>query len=283
MTMTEGPSGGVLVFGASSQIGDPLLPLLSGAGYQVRAISRTPAANRAGVRWEQGDFAQVTSAPAQVVSLGPLIDFAHWFEQTEGIDRVVAVGSVSLRHKRASSAPEERAVAAALQDGEQRLIRHAEKQGTRLTLLRPCLLYGAGRDHTVAPAMRFARDRGWLPLPMPAAGLRQPLHVADLAIAIKQCLGGAAVGQTLELGGAEKLSFEQLLRRIADCVPHCRIRRLPIQPLSWASALASPFSLRARRLHRALARAHVDQLADDSCARQSLDWHPRPFVPAAAD
>lgn len=278
--MTNQASSEVLVFGASSQIGDPLLPLLSAKGHRLIALSRAPAANRPGVRWQRGGFDEIARPPARVISLGPLNDFARWFDQVEGVQRVIAVGSVSLRHKRASGVAEERAVASVLVQAEERLQRRAQATGAELTLLRPCLLYGANRDHTVSPALRFAQHRGWLPIPMPASGLRQPLHVADLADAIRQCLDGAAIGLTLELGGAERLSFAQMLQRIAEAVPDCRLRRLPIRPLSWASGVAAPWSTMARRVHRALARANVDQVADETLTRACLSWQPRPFRPA---
>ncbi len=270
----------VLIFGASSQIGDALLPLLGSAGHRVRAISRNPPANRKGLRWVRGDFSSTRDSPPRVLSLGPLADFASWLENVDEIERVIAVGSVSLRHKSRSTAVEERAVAALLADAEDRIKTRCSQLNAQLTLLRPCMLYGAGRDQTVAPALRFAQDQGWLPLPSPAGGLRQPLHVADLAEALRQCLQGAAQGETLELGGAERLRFDQLLRRIVDCVPDCRPRPLPLQALRWGSALVAPWSARLRRINRALNRANIDQLPDETLTRQCLDWRPRTFNPA---
>lgn len=270
----------VLIFGASSQIGDALLPLLGSANHLVRAISRNPPADRSGLRWVRGDFSSTKASPPRVISLGPLADFASWLESADGINRVIAVGSVSLRHKSGSSAAEERAVAALLADAEERIKRRCSQLNAQLTLLRPCMLYGAGRDRTVAPALRFAQDRGWLPLPSPAAGLRQPLHLADLAEALRQCLQGAAQGETLELGGAERLRFDQLLRRIVDCVPDCRPRPLPLQALRWTSALAAPWSAPIRRINRALNRANIDQLPDETLTHRCLDWQPRAFNPA---
>ncbi len=269
----------ILVFGASSQIGDALLPLLSATKQPVQAISRGHHAAHSSVRWVRGDFASTQLSPPKVISLGPLADFANWLESARSIERVIAVGSVSLRHKSGSTAAEERAVAALLAEAEQRIEQRCLELNAQLTILRPCMLYGVGRDHTVAPARRFAQNRGWLPLPVPAGGLRQPLHVADLAEAVRQCLEGAAIGETLELGGAERLRFDQLLRSIAASVPNCRPRPLPLQAMRLGCALLAPWVPRIRRLHRALNRANVDQLPDETLTRQCLDWRPRPFNP----
>ena len=269
----------VLVFGASSQIGDALLPMLGRTGIGLRAISRNPPANRPGLRWVRGGFDDIGDPPKTVISLGPLADFSRWLGQVGGVHRIIAVGSVSLRHKSDSGAAEERTVAAQLAEAEQLIAERSKQMDAQLTLLRPCMLYGAGRDHTVAPALRFALDRQWLPIPSPAGGLRQPLHVADLADAISQCLNGAGVGQTLELGGAERLRFDQLLSRIAEAVPNCQARRLPISAVRWASAIAAPWSGKLRRINRALNRANVDQLPDETLTRQHLDWRPRQFEP----
>ena len=46
------------------------------------------------------------------------------------------------------------------------------------TIFRPTLIYGTGRDRSLAPIARFARRWRVLPLPVGARGLRQPVHAA---------------------------------------------------------------------------------------------------------
>ena len=47
-----------LVFGASGQIGAPLLERLGDAGWRVLAVSREARSDAPGRHWLQGDFAQ---------------------------------------------------------------------------------------------------------------------------------------------------------------------------------------------------------------------------------
>lgn len=272
-----------LLFGASSQVGEALLPRLLAAGCRPRAVSRQPPPHQHdGIDWERGCFGSIRQAAPAVLGLGPLLPFAVWLEsQPVGtIRRVIAVSSLSLRHKRHSAAPAERRVAELLAEGEARLRNAAERLDADWTVLRPALLYGLGRDQTVARALAFGRHRGWLPLPLPATGLRQPLHLDDFGAAITQCLDGAGRGMTLELGGGEQLSLAHLLERVAQALPGCRLLRLPATPLRWGAAALAPVAPGARALHAILDRAGQDQLPDEGLTRSVLEWRPRPFEPA---
>jgi nucleoside-diphosphate-sugar epimerase len=271
-----------LLFGASSQVGEALLPQLVEAGHQPRAVSRQPARQPIeGVDWELGCFGSTRLPAPAVLCVGPLLPFAVWLEdQPIGlIERIIAVSSLSLRHKRDAADAAERRTAALLAEGEARLCAAADRLGADWSLLRPAMLYGKGRDGTVARALDFGRRHGWLPLPVPASGLRQPLHLDDFADAIVQCLHGAASRSTLELGGGERLTLRELLERVAQALPGCRLLRLPAMPLRWASAALAPLASRARELHAVLDRAGKDQLPDEELARRLLDWRPRRFKP----
>ena len=72
-----------LVFGASGQIGAPLLERLGDAGWRVLAVSREARSDAPGRHWLQGDFARMPALPAAVdavFSCGPLDLFARWYE-----------------------------------------------------------------------------------------------------------------------------------------------------------------------------------------------------------
>ena len=70
-----------LVFGASGQVGAPLLERLNHAGWRVYAVSRQPHSDAPGRHWLRGDFASVHGLPDAVdaiFSCGPLDLFARW-------------------------------------------------------------------------------------------------------------------------------------------------------------------------------------------------------------
>ncbi len=70
-----------LVFGASGQIGLPLLDRLRDDGWRVNAVSRTARAEQPGLAWLRGDLAHAEGMPRHahaIFSCGPLDLFADW-------------------------------------------------------------------------------------------------------------------------------------------------------------------------------------------------------------
>lgn len=142
-----------LVFGASGQIGLPLLDRLGDAGWRVHAVSRQARSDTPGRHWLQGDFAHVPVLLRDVdaiFSCGPLDLFARWYAASDiAAPRVVAFGSTSATSKHASEDDGERDVARRLLGAEAAVFEASEQRGAGATMLRPTLVYGAGRDATL--------------------------------------------------------------------------------------------------------------------------------------
>ncbi len=174
-----------LVFGASGQIGIPLLQRLQAAGWQVLAVSRRVHADTPGLHWLHGDLACVDGLPGAVdaiFSCGPLDQFARWHAAaTLRAPRVLAFGSTSASSKQDSGDAGERDLASRLLDAEALLFATGKQRGVAVTVLRPTLVYGAGRDQTLTRIAELAQRYGRFVLPRNADGLRQPVHVDDLA------------------------------------------------------------------------------------------------------
>jgi nucleoside-diphosphate-sugar epimerase len=276
----------VLIFGASGAVGRFLAPQLALFGARVLAVSRDPPQqdDRANVRWIRGDLFDATLEIADavdiVVSLGPLDAFARWYERRApaGARRVVALSSMSAESKRVSPDRAERELAERLRDAEARLARAARARGAAWTILRPTLIYGDGRDRSLAPIARLARRWRVLPIPAGAAGLRQPVHAADLAGAVLAAIDcTAAAGRTYPVGGGERLRFDELLGRLRAAVP--------------GFVLAVPVPLFALRLwgrlrrgagaagfgDAALRRLREPLVADNAAAERDLGYAPRAF------
>ena len=287
------PAGGndapcALVFGGSGQIGRALLSRLPAAGWEVLALSRHPRPGLDGVRWQRGELAGTGPLPARVdaiFSCGPLDGFAQWFERAApGCARVVAFGSTSVEVKRESADPAERDVAARLRAAEDRLFAAAAARGAAATLLRPTLVYGAGRDATLTRIASLAQRLHGFALPRDARGLRQPVHVDDLAQAALACLDApAAPGRAYALPGGETLAYREMVARVLAALPaRPRLWLLP-SPLFRAllvparlAGLASDFG------DAALARMRQDLVFDAGPARRDLGYAPRAFAPTAA-
>lgn len=276
-----------LVFGGSGQIGRPLVERLRGRGWQVLAVSRHKRAHADGLRWLRGDFNAMPALPGQVeaiISCGPLDRFARWYAQAEvAAPRVVAFGSTSLDAKRASADPYERDLVARLQQGERDVLAAAGARGAAATLLRPTLVYGAGRDASLTRIAQLAGRWHRFPLPRGADGLRQPVHVEDLADAAIACLGSSAShGQAYALPGGETLAYREMVARVlASLQPPARLVELPA-PLFALALRVAQLTGRARGLGgAAVARMREDLVFDAGPAMRDFGYAPRLFRPEA--
>lgn len=277
-----------LIFGGSGQIGQPLLHRLLRAGWQVTALSRQPQCGHAGVRWLRGELAALPTLPPRVdaiFSCGPLDAFAHWYAGS-AIDaaRVVAFGSTSVATKHESGDPRERDLAARLRAGEDAVFAAAQARGAAATVLRPTLVYGAGRDATLSRIAAVARRYGRLPLPRGACGLRQPVHVDDLAEAAWRATDAAAsFGHAYALPGGETLAYREMVARVlAALQPSPRLVEVPAPLFALALRIARLGGRASGFGDAAVRRLREDLVFDAAPAQRDFGYAPRRFAPTAA-
>jgi nucleoside-diphosphate-sugar epimerase len=272
--------GGVLVCGASSQIGYFLLPALVRAGARVLALSRQARTRVDGVEWLQGALQQPPERAADVESIcsfAPLAALAGWIDSGSArrLRRVVATSSMSAESKQASPVAGERALAQRLREGEAALTRACEHRGVAWTVLRPTIIYGAARDRSLTPLAR--RAARWRAFGLPAgSGLRQPVHAADVALAVECALDGGAAGRVLPIGGGERLPAAEMFARVRASLP---VRTCPVRipaPLIRLGARVVP------PMRGPLTRLEQDLLADNTELERLLGVHPRGFRPDRA-
>jgi nucleoside-diphosphate-sugar epimerase len=272
-----------LVFGGSGPIGAALLARMAPADWTAIAVSRQPQPDRPGLRWLRGDLARCDGLPMAVdaiFSCGPLDHFARWHAQA-GIDapRVVAFGSTSAAAKEASPDAAERALAARLRESEAMLLAAASARGAAATVLRPTLVYGDGRDRTVSRIAALAARLGWFMVPRGANGLRQPVHVDDLAAAaLAACDAPAAHGRVYDLPGGEALPWRDMVARTLSALsPPPRLLEVPMPLFRLALGAARLAGKGDGFGAGALARLREDLVFDATPARADFGYAPRPF------
>jgi len=279
--MTRDPAlGPTLVFGASSQIGFFLLPMLVERDARVLAVSRSEHAERAGVTWLRGglpdqlphDVAEIEA----IASFGPMDALAAWLDRAPlpALRRVVATSSMSAESKRNSPVAAERALAQRLRAAEKALASVCDKLGVAWTVLRPTLIYGAGMDRSLTPLARRAMRTHVFALP-PGRGLRQPVHAQDIALAVIAALQRPqSAGCVIPIGGGERISAAQMFARVRSSLP---TRTLPVP----VPRIAVSFAQRLPDLRGPLSRLDQDLIADNAELERLLDIHPRGFMPDA--
>jgi len=298
----------VLVLGASSLVGDYLLPLLARAGYEVHALSREPQSKNPApeIQWHIADvdkFQELGALPccANVISLLPLwkLPFAADILRARGMRRLLAFSSTSALTKADSADPAERALAERLHGAEDALWKLQDtgnastESGERiaLTLFRPTLIYDGSRDRNITRIAGILARIGFFPLPGKGSGLRQPVHAEDLAIAAIQALASPdSHDRCYELGGGETLTYRAMVERIALALPQ-RPRILSLPSPFFALVRAALFLLRppsplsrlfprlASLSPEALHRINRDMAFDYSSATHDFNYSPRAFHP----
>ncbi|MGH8182236.1 MAG: SDR family oxidoreductase [Rhodanobacteraceae bacterium] len=270
----------VLVCGASSQIGYFLLPELVQAGARVLALSRQPQVAATGVRWLQGALRrppESVDAAESVCSFAPLDALAAWINSgaAPSLKRVVATSSMSAESKQMSPVAVERELSRRLCDGETGLVHACERRGIAWTILRPTLIYGAGRDRSLTPLAR--RAARWRVFGLPAgSGLRQPVHAADIATTVLRALEDGAAGHVIPIGGGERLPAAEMFRRVRASLPFAT---LPVAVPAWAIAGGTRM---LPPLRGPLTRLSQDLIADNAEIEHLLGVHPRGFRPDRA-
>lgn len=278
-------------------VGQNLLPLLANAGWQVEAFSRQPWIHdqpvdedaRVVFRLLEGGNCDLAATPAAKggithwVCLAPIWVLPDYFSMLTAYQarRVVALSSTSIFTKKTSSDPAEQNTADKLRDGEQRFIAWAEANGIEWVILRPTLIYGLGRDRNISEIARFIARFGFFPLLGAAQGLRQPVHVEDVANACAAALQSARAGNhAYNLSGAERLPYREMVARIFR-VMNKPERFVNIPLFVFRSVIACLRVLpQFRNWSAAMAeRMNADLVFDHADAMRDLGFSPKPFQP----
>jgi nucleoside-diphosphate-sugar epimerase len=284
----------VAVVGASSMVGQVLLPLLARDGAQVVAYSRKPEIfrqqNDNDIEWrEMSTLFDAAGAEAirEWVWLAPIRALPEHLAgmQRAGARHIVALSTTSRYTKLDSSSAAERKFVEELIAAEEKLQAWAEGNAAAWTILRPTLIYGLGLDKNVGVIARFIRRFRFFPVLGEAGGLRQPIHARDVAAACKAALECPnAVNHAYNISGAERLSYRMMVVRIFEALS-IRPRFLSIPLWMFAAGVAvlrmlPPF----RSWSAAMAeRMNQDMVFDHEDAVRDLGFSPQPFRLDAAD
>jgi nucleoside-diphosphate-sugar epimerase len=217
------------------------------------------------------DFAKLYCT-ADAILLAPVL--GRLFNPS--VKRVVVFSSTSVIPKLDSEVAAERELLRSLANAEQKIVTACAQAGIDWIILRPTLIYGAGRDVNIAPLSRLIRRFGFMPLVGGAAGLRQPVDAEDLAIAAAAC--PAAANRFYSLPGDETLTYREMIGRIFDGLRMPR-RTVPVPAVVWRAGFALAKPLFPESKEAMGIRMMKDLTFDATPAIEDFGWQPRDFHP----
>jgi len=277
------------VLGASCLVGRCAVSSLIQSDTKVDAFSRTPQSRpqASGVVWRGLDAlpAPRNGAISHWLCFAPIWALPEHFAmlQAYGARRVVAISSTSRFTKYAGSEATdaaENALAKQLEEGEERFKAWATAQGVEWVILRPTLIYGLGQDKNLSEIARFIRRFGFFPLLGEAKGLRQPIHVEDVAGASIAALNSAAAaGREYNIAGGETLTYKEMVTRVFLAVNRQpRFIAFPLMVFRLGVGVMRIFP-RYKHWSPAMAeRMNRDLVFDQANAVRDFGFIPRPFT-----
>lgn len=243
----------LVVTGASSDLGQAVLCELAQSDFTrpVIAVSRAERfpSTVGQERWFSWSFFEKVPAddfPAidawlAVSPIWSAADMGHALSRFGRLRRAIALSSTSIVGKAATGDSKEQAVVADLASGEQSLLDWAQRGETALTICRASMIYGGEHNQNIAFIQRMIKWFRFFPMLSEGQGLRQPVHINDLAIALRRLIDRDDLPQKrYVLAGCEQLSYRSMIERIF--VAQNQKPRLVVIPRSLFMRVASLLS-----------------------------------------
>lgn len=272
----------ICVFGGTSSLGQVAIEALTSKDWNVRAFSRVSHLN-------EEDRVCWLKLPCDLEEkiefcfyLAPIKTFPDYFEMVQklGVRSIVLISSTSRFTKQKSSQVSERALAQKLELSEEIIQKWALQNHINCVILRPTLIYGGKNNRNIMEISRVINRLGFFPLVGAAHGLRQPIHVEDLASACLTLVEKNFKGvSTYNLSGGEVLSYTEMVARVFKAMNR-PVRFLSIPTTLFRLAIrVLRFIPRWRYLNPNMAdRMNFDMIFDHDAAKRDFGFNPRPFI-----
>ncbi len=284
----------ILVTGGTGFVGRHLIRRLRAEGLTVRAAVREPgradSLRETGAEVVRGDVSDPASLTAaaegcdRVVHLVGIIQEGRGFTfrsiHVEGTRHVLeAAGRAGVKqffYQSALGARENGTSAYHRTKWEaEELVRAA---GIPFTILRPSLIYGPGDLFTVRLA-EMIRLSPVLPVIGRGAARVQPIHIDDVTACIAKAVrGGSFLNRTFEIGGPDRLTYEEVTRAIADALGVKRpVVHLPMIVIRSVARIAESVLPKPPVTTEQLIMLQEDNVCEMTDIRESFGVEPAEF------
>jgi NADH dehydrogenase len=219
--------GTVLLIGGTGYVGDVMRNRMRDAGYAVRLLTRSASNNS---RYEREGFQTVA---------GDITDTDSIVRALSGVDTVIKEkgdatfekmnyqGSVNVADAARQTGVTRMVQMSALGAGNMpeypyhfnkwRAENYIKDLGLEYTIFRPSIIFGPGeKAQFVSQLADVVKMAPVIPVIGDGKSKFQPVHLNDVSDAFIKALDDrATIGQTYELGGPEKMTYEDILDEIA--------------------------------------------------------------------
>ena len=224
----------VLVTGATGFVGRRLVPALLAAGHRVRAMTRRPDAYRGPGTPVHGDVAD----PGTLAEALGGVDVAFYLVHALGepdFESKDAEAARSFGRAAAGAGVRQLVYLGGLGSDDDRLSAHLRSRrdveallaegGVPVTVLRAAIIVGAG-GISWELTRQLVKNLPAMVVPRWAVTRTQPIGIDDVVRYLVGVVGDArADGRVFEIGGADQLSYVQMLQQAAEEMGR---RRVPI-------------------------------------------------------
>lgn len=228
----------VLLIGGTGYVGDVMRRRLRDAGHAVtlvvRSADRSAALKREGFAIVEGDATDAaamrtavqTAAPDVVINLvaiireekGVTFEALNYGASVNAIDAAIAAGVPRFLQMSALGAHDDPAYPYHFH--KWRAEQHLRQSGLQWTIFRPSIIFGPGEQaQFVSQLADIVRSAPLIPVVGDGSSRFQPVHLNDVADAFERAVRDAStVGETYDLGGAEVLTYEEILDACAEAL-----------------------------------------------------------------
>ena len=257
------PKGTVLLIGGTGYLGDVMRNRIRDAGYSVKLLTRSPEHNK---RWEREGFHPVS---------GNITDADSIVRALDGVDSVINLVAIikekgDVTFERMNYQGSVNVANAARQAGVSRLLQmsalgagnmpdypyhftkwraenHIKDLDLEWTIFRPSIIFGPGdKEQFVGQLADVVRKAPVIPVIGDGKSMFQPIHLNDVSDSFIKALDDPATtaSQTYDLGGPEKMSYEEILDEIASTLGKKK-RKIHMPPglMQMAVSIMNPLPL----------------------------------------
>lgn len=220
-----------------------------------------------------------------LISVIPIWELLPYLSRMERLapNLLVTLSTTSIFTKIDSRNQKEKELMQKIVESEQEIKKWCLNNNVKLTLLRPTLIYGLAQDQNVSRIAKFIKKYRFFPLVNHGKGLRQPIHVDDVAAYCCAPLTNITQGEFQVVGGSI-CSFKAIVDEVFHSLEiEPRYINVPFLLSEFLVTVNRCFLNSSINAFNMLSRMGEDMIFDDLETQKVFGLSPRPFAISVAD